>query len=236
MPLAPPPQRRRGSSSRSIFANALPSRTTTPGTPPSRTIRLEPSPERHHRHVRDRARAGSHQVVLVGRLEQPFRIAAALEPDERRERRVGGELAAHLGHGRARAHFFALALAMPSARPAAHLVMSPAPMQMIMSPSAARSRSCAAEVVGSVDRLTMRWPRAQALDQRLGIDALDRLLAGRIDRRDEHHVGVVEGVLEVVHQRLQPGVAVRLDDRDHPPSAPSRAADSTARISTGWWA
>ena len=32
------------SSSRSIFAKALPSRTMTPGTPPSRTIMLEPSP------------------------------------------------------------------------------------------------------------------------------------------------------------------------------------------------
>src|SRR5206468_11719317 len=37
-----------------------------------------------------------------------------------------------------------------------------------------------------------------------------------IDRRHEDHVGVVEGVLKLVHQRLKPGVAVRLHDRDHP--------------------
>ena len=55
---------------------------------------------------------------------------------------------------------------------------------------------------------------AQALDERSRIDAVDRFLAGWVDRRHEHHVGVVEGVLELFHQRLQAGVAVRLHDRD----------------------
>ena len=40
----------------------------------------------------------------------------------------------------------------------------------------------------------------EALDQGLGIDAVERRLAGGIDRRDENEVGVVERALEVVHQ------------------------------------
>ena len=44
IPLAPPPQRKVTSSAFSIFENALPRRTTTPGTPESRTIMLEPRP------------------------------------------------------------------------------------------------------------------------------------------------------------------------------------------------
>ena len=44
MPLAPPPQRRVVAFRTSTLANGLPSRTITPGTPPSRTIRLEPRP------------------------------------------------------------------------------------------------------------------------------------------------------------------------------------------------
>jgi len=57
---------------------------------------------------------------------------------------------------------------------------------------------------------------AQPFDQGVGVDAFDRLLAGRVDRSDEHHVGVVEGALELVHQRLKPRVAVRLHDGDDP--------------------
>ena len=58
--------------------------------------------------------------------------------------------------------------------------------------------------------------RPQPFGQSGGINSFDRLLAGGIDGRHEHHVGVVEGVLELVHQRLQPGIAVRLHDRDDP--------------------
>jgi hypothetical protein len=35
------------------------------------------------------------EVLLVGGLEQPFGIAAALEPDQRRKRRVWGELSSN---------------------------------------------------------------------------------------------------------------------------------------------
>ena len=44
MPDAPPPQSRTVSSTASTLAKGLPRRTTTPGKPPSRTIRLEPRP------------------------------------------------------------------------------------------------------------------------------------------------------------------------------------------------
>ena len=73
-------------------------------------------------------------------------------------------------------------------------------------------------------------------DQRLGIHAVDRLFARRIDRRDDHRVGIVEAGGEIVEQVAQPGEAVRLDDGDHAgPWQASRAAFSTALISTGWW-
>src|SRR5919107_560179 len=81
------------------------------------------------------------EIVDIGGLEQPFRRAAAFEPNKRRQRGIGGQLAADLGHCRDAAHLRALASPIPPGRVAAHLVMSPAPMQMIMSPSAARSRS-----------------------------------------------------------------------------------------------
>ena len=147
MPLAPPPQReRRSQSSRSTVANGLPSRTTTPGTPPSRTMRLEPRPSAMTGTAGSSSARKSLQVRRVGRLEQPFRPAARLEPDERRERRVGGQPAAHLGKGRRpRSCAPPSPGLMPSARPAAHLVMSPAPRQMIMSPGAASDSELAGD-------------------------------------------------------------------------------------------
>lgn len=54
------------------------------------------------------------------------------------------------------------------------------------------------------------------LDQGIGMDALDRRLARRIDGRHIHHVGVVEGLGELVHQIAQPRIAVRLHHRDDP--------------------
>src|SRR3546814_16792226 len=44
MPDAPPPQRSVVASMVSTFAKGLPRRTTTPGKPPSRTMRLDPRP------------------------------------------------------------------------------------------------------------------------------------------------------------------------------------------------
>jgi hypothetical protein len=44
IPIAPPPARTRLAGSIETFAIALGNRTTTPGTPPSRTIRFDPTP------------------------------------------------------------------------------------------------------------------------------------------------------------------------------------------------
>ena len=70
----------------------------------------------------------------------------------------------------------------------------------------------------------------------VAVDALDRLLAGRIDRRDDHGVGIVEAGAELLEQIGQPRVAVRLHHGDDLAlGAICRAALSTAAISTGWW-
>ena len=57
------------------------------------------------------------------------------------------------------AHLLSLALRIPSARPAAHLVMSPAPRQITMSPRAAMSRSWRASCSRASTVHTERWPR-----------------------------------------------------------------------------
>ena len=53
----------------------------------------------------------------------------------------------------------------------------------------------------------------QPLDQRRRIDALDRCLARRIDRRHQHPVGVVERGLEVLHQIAENDHGVVLTER-----------------------
>ena len=64
----------------------------------------------------------------------------------------------------------------------------------------------------------------------------DRLFACRIDRRDDHRIGIVEACAELIEQRRQARIAVRLHHGDHL-SARSRRAplSSTAAISIGWW-
>ena len=75
--------------------------------------------------------------------------------------------------------------------------------------------------------------RAQAEHEMIAIDAWDRRLAGRIDFRDDDGVGVVEAGAELLEQRLQPREAMRLHHGDDLAVGGSRAAFSTAAISTG---
>src|SRR5260370_28012708 len=56
--------------------------------------------------------------------------------------------------------------------------------------------------------------RAHALHQRVAIDPRNRRLAGRIDRRDDHRMGVVEAGAERLEQRCEPREAVRLHHGD----------------------
>ena len=51
----------------------------------------------------------------------------------------------------------------------------------------------------------------------IGIDAFDRLLARRVDRRGIDHVGIVECAFEVIHVIAQAREAVRLDHGDDAP-------------------
>ena len=142
MPLAPPPHLQRH------LVEPL-----DLGERPCRAARRRPARRRRGRSCSSRGRAPSPARAGSSSRRKATRSstsagsnshlgrAARLEPDQRRQRRVGLELAAHIAARDARVLIFAArALAIPSARPAAHLVMSPAPMQTIMSPSAARSR------------------------------------------------------------------------------------------------
>ena len=61
---------------------------------------------------------------------------------------------------------------------------------------------------------------ADRLGQRAVVDALDRQLARRIERRDDDAVGVLEAGGELVEQVAHARVAMRLHHRDH---APARA-------------
>ena len=89
MPLAPPPQRRVVSSTRSIFANDY------AGHAAVADDQVRPEAQRHHRRVAVEFAQEARQVVDVSRLEQPLGAAAALEPHQRRERSIGSELAPH---------------------------------------------------------------------------------------------------------------------------------------------
>src|SRR6266700_288822 len=63
------------------------------------------------------------------------------------------------------------------------------------------------------DHLAMTM-RAQAEHEVIAIDAFDRRLAGRIDLRDDDRIGVVEAGAELLEQRLQTGIAMRLHHGD----------------------
>src|SRR3546814_13843430 len=80
-------------------------------------------------------------TLFRSRPHQPFGGPAGAEPDEIGERATALYRAVQGGNVEARgAHRHSLASRMQSAKPAAHLVMSPAPRQMTMSPGAALSR------------------------------------------------------------------------------------------------
>ena len=55
---------------------------------------------------------------------------------------------------------------------------------------------------------------ADALGQRIAVDALDGLFPGRIDVGDDHRIGVAHAGRELFHQVAQARVAVRLDHGD----------------------
>ena len=180
MPLAPPPQLQR----RRIEPLDLGERLAEPHDDARHAAvaddQIGAEAERHHRHRRIELGEEAGEIVGILRLEQPFRRAARLEPDQRRQRRVGGELAGHLGEGRGAAHPRRprLADAVGAARrPFGDVAGAEADDHVARR---GEPGELAADVVG-VGR-DMRAEMAallQPLDQALVADALDRRLAGR---------------------------------------------------------
>jgi hypothetical protein len=71
---------------------------TTPLTPPSRTIRFEPTPTGINRNITRQLRQKISEVVFIGRRKQNLRRAADTKPRERRERLIGEQSPAQVGH------------------------------------------------------------------------------------------------------------------------------------------
>ena len=89
--------RRDGPSSIAISLKPRPSRITTPGTPPSRTIRLEPAPITVTGISGRQVAQEIGQIVLVLRHEEHLRRAADAEPGQFAERLVGQQTPAQSG-------------------------------------------------------------------------------------------------------------------------------------------
>ncbi len=102
------PARTRSPGSTLTSPKPRPSRITTPGTPPSRTIRLEPRPTTVTGMSAGRLREEIREVRLVLRHEQHLRRPADAEPGQRRQRLVrqaagrAAAAAALSGRGRCR--------------------------------------------------------------------------------------------------------------------------------------
>ena len=106
---------------------------------------VRPHADCHHGYSRVERAQKVGEIIHIARTDKPFGRAAGAKPDELGQRTIRLDQAGErrqIGSQRGKAHLAALAVLMPSARPAAHLVMSPAPRQITMSPLAARSRNC----------------------------------------------------------------------------------------------
>ena len=203
MPLAPPPQRRVVSSSCSIFANGLPRRTTTPGTPPSRTMRLEPRPS---------AITGTSRVELAaGNATRSSSSAgsnshSALPPLLNQTSGASGALGVS-----SPADLAAWSRSRSFARPRVADAVGErgGPFGDVAGAHAddhvavgGEVAQLAAQLVEVVDGRAPCGGRARAGLRLARRNRRPRsALRRRIDRRHEHHVGIVEGVLELVHQR-----------------------------------
>ena len=92
--------------------------------------------------------------------------------------------------------------------------MLPAPRQIDVVAGLGDAPDEAGEVLRALERDHVAVAaRLQALHEAIAVGAGDRLLARGVDRRDDHRVGVVEAGAELVEQRGQARVAVRLHDR-----------------------
>ena len=186
--------------------------------------------------------------------QQPFGGAAALEPDERRQWRIGmlkppgpsasppacgkdpgrvcpimrpplprRALACSFPPASGRGDFFALALPCAVSKRCGPFGDVPAPMQMMMSPSAARSRRLWQTSSTSSTRVHHAVAvGAETFDQGVRVDTLDRFLAGRIDRVTNTTSASLNAFWNSSISDWRAGVAMGLHDRDD--AAPTGAA------------
>ncbi len=83
-----------------ISLKPRPSRITTPGTPPSRTMVLEPAPIVVTRNIGRQAAQKISQIVLVLGQKEDLRRSADPKPGELGQRLIGQEPPAQFGHAR----------------------------------------------------------------------------------------------------------------------------------------
>ena len=178
---------------------------TTPGTPPSRTRRLEPRPIDEHRHARRQMLQEIGEVGLVGRREQQLGRPADAKPRDvgkagaarsavragRASRRC--RLAANAPRITPRSRRAAGSSASHCGSACAQSVELPAPRQITMSPCRAICRTTPAISRSLSMAMTARCPVCtDAVGQGAVVDAVDGRLAGRIERRDDDGVGIAQ--------------------------------------------
>ncbi len=135
IPDAPPPQRKVVCVERFDRAHRLGKPNDNPADAAVADDQVRPQAEAHDGHGGiERAQEIGEVVGILG-FEQPVGAATRLEPDERRQRCVGRELAPDGRHFGKVSHHRAFTAWIASARPAAVLVMSPAPRQTTKSPA-----------------------------------------------------------------------------------------------------
>src|SRR6476659_7263718 len=245
------PARMRQPSSTLTSPKPRPRRTPTPGTPPSRTIRLEPSPTTTTgisagRCARKSARSASSSGMNNTCAGPPTRNQVSSASDwfgMSRPRRLGmrafrsgtrsGKVMAMHAPNRARRPL------CRSRRPSCYgpergefARQRIGPLRAVAGAAAhhdvaglCQPLDHARKVLRAVERNDLSMTvRTQPLHQRVAVGAGNRRFAGRVDVRHDHGVGIVETGRELLEQRSQPGVAMRLHHGDD--LAPARLARS----------
>ena len=221
------------------------SRMTKPGMPPSRTRRLEPMPTTVSGTSSGTALRKAARSSSSAGWNSASASAAGAEPGDLVHFGIRRDAAAHAGKPVAEPGEKGLAADHAAASsPAEFLRQRVGPLRDVAGAEEHDEIAGLGQVAHQrrdrrrpvdVARVAMA-AGADALRQRLRIDAVDRILAGRIDRRHDDRVGIVEAGGELVEQVVQAREAVRLGDGDDAAlGRASRAAFSTALISTGWW-
>src|SRR5947209_7896818 len=230
------PARMRPPASTLTSPKPRPRRMTTPGTPPSRTIRFEPSPMTTTgiaagRWARKSARSASSSGMNRTCAGPPTRNQVSSASDWfaiKRPRSVGmrplssatrsGDIMATRAQ---RAYWPRSSRHRPQRGELARQRIGPlgdvAGAETHDDVAGLRQPlDHARKVLRAVERNDLPVPvRAQTLHQGIAVGTGDRRFAGRIDVRDDYGVGVVEAGRELLEQRCQAGIAVRLHHGDH---------------------